>query len=461
MKKRSIVILLMAMMVTLLTGCGEKVTAESLIEGTFQTEYVAYDLAYVVESMSVVEGYDMGSEMVMELEVVYGESIAHLEGVYSFAKEIIGEDFTSFNETKMDIYRSTENGIESHYDYKSDYDIWTIIESDRDEETYIPVLTADMFEDLELEETKNGYEVTGLIDDHDAINWLDDGVIESFADDLDDCDISATLVFDEEKVLESYEIVIEVDEDELYDTYILGEVNISEFKITAEFKEYEDELEVPKDIEDEALTLEEAKDVMEKADAESEDEGEAGEETTGIPLGVITDTTYENETLGIRYEISDANWRLFTREEIDAVYNASIAILDDGLGNVLANATSVIDLYAMNTATMANLNMTVEYRGELASVYTEDMYIDSALSYLPSVYEGYGFEDVVIDTSEVVVLGETHRCIITEYTYMGMRIYQAQVILTQNDYSVIITSGSYTDIEEAKSVFANFYRIGE
>lgn len=451
MKKRILVIILSTVLMLALSACSKEVTAENLVEDAFsEVDYVEFQLNWEVLLTGEESGYKTESKAGMAVAGKISKLVSFREVEFTYLTKVPDLGYEDESVSEYYEYCVIEDGKEYYYIKDG---VWERHVFDTNNNTRFPVFDESMFEDLVLETLDTGYKVTGKIVDEYPISVLEGGTITEILDQVGECEKYVTFLFNEENVLQKYEILIDLEEDKLYETEILGDNYMSDIKIEIELISCEGEVSIPEDVVNNAVDA--------GANEGTEDETEADKQEEGIRLGVIVDDTYSNESLKLKYEIPKENWKLLSRDEIDKVYNASIVILKDDLGNLLANNDSVMDLYAMNTTTMANINMMIEKLSSTGEIKDETTYYNGLKETLPSIYAGFGYEDVEIQVGDVEFLGETHKCLISEYTYMSMRIYSVQVIVYEGKYQAIISSGSYKNIEEAKAAFAYFKRINE
>lgn len=457
MKKKVAIVLAGVMLMGCLTGCSESVTAEDLIEGAFDTEYVAYDVTTNVEM--IMEDSDLTLDMDMAMVFAYecSPQVCHIKGELEMVMEESSYGYSETLEEEANGYFVLEDDVETKYYFDYDYDDWFVEEQETDGDTYIPSLSSKMFEDLELEETDDGYEVTGLIKKQAALFGTDNAVLESLIEAVEDCDFEVIFTFTEDKELETYSITVVTDEDEIYEVEDLGEVSISEFEIIIEVRSTEgSEVEVPAKVEQNAISPDEVYDTEEET--ETEDETELDPE--GITLGTITDTTYENAYLNIGWVVPSSDWTMFTREEIDSVYNTTIDIMGEDYAEALETAAVFYDMVAMNEGTYDNINVVAENMAQYQGAYSEEDYANVCLTSIKSLYEEMGYTDITMSLSTIEFMGETHPCIISEYTVSGMVQYQLQSYVTVNDHMVIITATSNESIDACSAMYESFYRLG-
>lgn len=450
MKRKLALVLAGVMVMTALTGCAEQteeVTAKSLLKNAFDTEYLAYQVEANVKLC--MEDYDDGTNVVIKMDTSNecSPETSHMEGEVSIKMKSDGYSETVNDEA--DIYSVLDDDQVIDYSYDFDNDFWLIEEEDADVESFIPELTSKMFDDLEVEETNKGFEVTGVVKDIDAIFGANSGTMRELLDAVEDCDMETTLVFDEDKVLETYSIVVETDEDESYDVDGMGEVTFSEFEIVITIESYEGkEVKIPSSVKKNAMTEDEWY-------SEVEDEEE---KTESVCLGTITDTTYTNSFFNIGWKVPSNQWKILSREETDELYNYTISNMEID-SEVLENAQMFFDMCAINTSTYDNVNLAAENLGSYASYYDEETYMELTVESIKEEYESAGYTDVSFTISTVEIFGQEHVCVLIEYTDGDTTGYQIQVEVKSGQYMLAITATSGSGHDACYEMLSYFYTL--
>lgn len=338
MKKKLIGLLLVGVMtLASLTGCSAAVTAESLIDDAFKdVEYVEYDMSMSVQMAVSQSGVSMDMGIEADLSVEATEKNAYIKGVMEASV------FGMTVEQEMENYQVIDGDTMTTYTYDPDYDEWTYAETevDKDNDNMLPSMESDMFEDLEMEETDDGYEVTGVLANTDELFGLQDETVNALAEGLSEVDILVTFTFNEDKEIEKFEIVFDVDEDETYEIEDMGEVSISEFALTMEFKSFDgdkDDVEVPDDVIDSATeegTIDDSFFEDDYDDEETEDtedtEDTESEEVEDFGNGEISYNILEDD-LGFEFDGVTYVFGSFTYEEF--VNNTGLIVDEDMLGS--------------------------------------------------------------------------------------------------------------------------------
>lgn len=315
-RKLMVLMLVLVMIISSLTACSEPVTAESLIDDTFSDiSYMECEMNLDLEMELSVSGMSMDMALDMTADMEITKDVMHM--VMSMDMDAMGMS----ESYKTELYTVTEDDTVTTYTYDETYEQWTYVESEVDEDAVMEI-SSDMFEDLELEETEDGYVVTGTLSEvEDLLEGVElgDDTFGEVTNLFKDVEILVTMTFDKDKVIEEMEMEFNIDEDDVFE--IEGvEITISKIKASAEYKNVneDEELEVPEEVLDEAVEAdgldneEFFEDDYEDEIVEDETEDEVEPGSTGlIPMGGITGTnapTLEN----IVFVINDTEFSLST-----------------------------------------------------------------------------------------------------------------------------------------------------
>lgn len=318
MKKKLLgLMLVMVMVFTSLTGCSS-VTAESLIDNALKdVENMECEMDMSIKMEVSASGMSVDMNMQMNADMEVSEKVVHTKTTVSM--DMMGMEM----EEETENYAVKDGDTVITYTYDPNYDQWYYVESDAEDEEE-EELASDMFEELEMEKTDDGYVVTGLISDvEEFMDSTGDETTEALVDALKNVDVIATFTFNKDQEIEELSIVFDVDEDETYEIADMGEVAISEMEITIEFKSLDsDEVELPEDVEDEAVAVDElVGDIYDDYEDDYTDNEDTESTATELaPVGGIAGTnrpTVDN----ITFVINGTEMKLgaFTLEDIKAL----------------------------------------------------------------------------------------------------------------------------------------------
>ena len=248
----------------LLTGCGEKVTAESLINGISETmnaenNYIDADLTLDVDASAKFDllGSDTSMNIGMELDsnIKADDSTSFLDGNVTI--NMFGMDI----EQPLKTYaQKNEDGTVTTYTYDEDSETWTY-STESLENTDMPNMTksfdASIFSNLELEETDKKsdiYVVNANLSMKDFMNEFDmEELLSDYSESETDISEFEYITYDvkfkfnkSDKKLISIEFSI--------DEFSTDEMSIEKFELKLNINEYgtKKTVEIPQDVIDNA-----------------------------------------------------------------------------------------------------------------------------------------------------------------------------------------------------------------
>lgn len=244
------------MLMGCMTGCslGEKVTAESLMENAFPKDMSGLDADIDMSFACEMEMEDLGMSGTMEMALGLDSNLKATEEAGYMSGEMKIKMLGMSVDQPMETYFDYENGVSYNYDKTTDS--WSSKKIDKSSGSGIQPLDVEDFDDLELKNTKSGYQVSAALD-YDSLTDLMGSGIETtgdFADMGDFSDMEMTAVFDfaKDKSLSSIEITAEPGK--------MDQVDLSEFTLKITINEMGDSIEVsiPKDVVENALPEDDA-----------------------------------------------------------------------------------------------------------------------------------------------------------------------------------------------------------
>lgn len=323
-RKWTYVVLVLVMVFTSLTGCSEKVTAESLIDNAFK-DVENMELEMSMELEMEVSASDMTVDVALDMvgDIETSKKASHVD--MDVTMNLMGMEMSESTET----YAIVDGDTLITYTYDADYDQWYYVESEYQDKS--AELSSDLFENLEMEETDDGYKVTGVVKDINELmtGMSGDATTEAVVDALKDIDVVATLIFNEDKAIEEMIILFEVDEEDVIDIDGMGQAKISNMELAVEFKNLTgDEVELPVEVEENAISEDEYLGVGDDYDEDDVDETESVE--TGyemVPMGGIAGTNPPSIDK-IYFSFKDADYTLDTLT-IEALKEIGYKVEDD------------------------------------------------------------------------------------------------------------------------------------
>lgn len=204
----------------------------------------------------------------------------------------------------------------------------------------------------------------------------------------------------------------------------------------------------------------------EPAEEEEEAEEPAEEEISAVPselLGTGTDSSYENEFFGFKFEAPEGWYVLSDEERGKAMGIASSEIDDEEILAMFESTGYAMDFYAMDvqngdatTGAFSNLNITIQDVGKLyGMLYSEKEIAEASIATVEQALAAQGATDVKVEVGESEFLGETCVSMTTQSKAGGIDMYQKQVYVKKGSAMACVTATSFAE-NKTDEMLANF-----
>ncbi len=175
-------------------------------------------------------------------------------------------------------------------------------------------------------------------------------------------------------------------------------------------------------------------------------------------LGSVSESTYWNETLSIGYELADSDWFFYTEDEILEVNQLTSEVLGEDYQKALDSLDSYTAMFAGNSVTGENVNITVEkLSGFNALLTSEESYMQLGVKGLEATLKQMGVEDFTSSSEDFTIDGETHPGSRITYTLQGVPLYQVVVIIKSDGKMLNLTVTAFQS-EDCDSILEGFFR---
>lgn len=175
-------------------------------------------------------------------------------------------------------------------------------------------------------------------------------------------------------------------------------------------------------------------------------------------LGSIDESTYWNDRLSIGFELADSDWFFYTEEEILEVNQLTSEMLGEDYQKALDSLDSYTDMFAGNSVTGENVNITVEkLKGLNALLTSEKSYMQLGVKGLEEALKQMGVEDLVSTSEDFTIDGETHPGSRIAYTLQGVSIYQTVVIIKSDGKMLNLTVTAFQP-DACDDILKGFFR---
>lgn len=206
------------------------------------------------------------------------------------------------------------------------------------------------------------------------------------------------------------------------------EAEAEETETEAEETETEAETEVEAEAEDKAET---------EAEAEAETEAEAEEAVAGeYAKGLVTETGWESEWLGIRYTLPEG-MTMSSDEELNEMMGLGQEVLSEDFSELQLKYAEMASVYEMMSKDELGVTNVIVLSEKLPMSLTAEEYVEVLTQQLAQVstvqYEVTGdTETVTIGATDFVKLS-------TEADYDGVKMYQEYYVTVRDDRAATIT----------------------
>jgi len=192
------------------------------------------------------------------------------------------------------------------------------------------------------------------------------------------------------------------------------------------------------------------RDGEETADEEKDDSSAQEEEAAddGYVRGEITDTTYESEWIGLRYELPDG-FRMSGEDEMDAILQAGGEMIYEDKADDIVDYAKMIMVYEM---------MAKDRYGDVITLFVEKTQfdIDTYVAAIKMQMENVDTIDVTMDDGETVEIGgvefEKYSLVLD---YGGMEVKEDYYLRKKGGRMICMLLG-YSDDETAERIMSGF-----
>ncbi len=172
---------------------------------------------------------------------------------------------------------------------------------------------------------------------------------------------------------------------------------------------------------------------------------ETTEDDSAVSFGTVSGNTYENTFIGLSCTLDDS-WYILSREEVAALSGITSEIVtDEDLKQLMSDSGAVMDFYAMKDDGLTTVNITITDLGISVGNSSEQAVVEAMLPTLESTFTSMGYSNLELTTETVEFAGSSHPCIVISAELSGASIFQRQVFLLVDHYSVTVTSSTFNE----------------
>lgn len=175
-------------------------------------------------------------------------------------------------------------------------------------------------------------------------------------------------------------------------------------------------------------------------------------------LGEVSESTYWNDQLSIGFELASSDWYFYSEEEILEVNQIAGDMLGDDFQKALDSLNNYTAMFAGNSVTGENVNITVEKLSGLnALIISEESYMQLGVKGLEEALKQMGVEDFTSSSEDFTIDGETHPGSRITYTLQGVPIYQIVVII-KTDGKMLNLTVTTMQADACDDILKGFFR---
>lgn len=183
----------------------------------------------------------------------------------------------------------------------------------------------------------------------------------------------------------------------------------------------------------------------EPAEEATEPEQAEEAEEVDVQLGTTASNTYTNKFLKLRCTLG-SDWEFYTDEQIRELNQLTQDSLSDQYAEMVKNADTLQDMYAINNETGETVNITISKMNLFAgAVLTTEDYADMAIPQLGPALESAGMTDVQVSKDTISFTGEETTALRITCKVEGFDLFETMAVLKRGAYIICITSASYVE----------------
>ena len=181
------------------------------------------------------------------------------------------------------------------------------------------------------------------------------------------------------------------------------------------------------------------------ASAENEDSDYS---TTDFSLGEAIEDKYENEYIGIGFELPDDDWFFYDENQMEELNGIAMDVLSDEYREMLEASTVIYAMFAQGRSG-DNININYEKLNGAQTVLNEEQYITIATPTVEDSLRSAGAQNLTSEATTVSIDGETFNALNLNYVLQGVDVYQTIIAIKKDEYiaNITVTSigGDVTD----------------
>lgn len=183
-------------------------------------------------------------------------------------------------------------------------------------------------------------------------------------------------------------------------------------------------------------------------------------DTTAVEYSVPVQegNTYSSSTLGAKITL-DEGWIFSTDEEIAAMNNVVLDIVDEDYADQLKDADIIYDMMAADEATGDNISINFQNMGLMfGKVITPETYINLSVSSVEDMLSQAGAENIESSVEKVEFAGKEEAALYVKSELGGVPIYQLCVAKSCGSYMANVTITTILE-DSTADILAKFVSV--
>ena len=175
-------------------------------------------------------------------------------------------------------------------------------------------------------------------------------------------------------------------------------------------------------------------------------------------FGVVNNQVYENPFIGIGCTL-DENWTYYDDEQIKELNNIATDLAGEEYENFMSNASVIYDMYAVNSDSVTNINVTAEkVDPTVLEILDLKQNYEMVASVVVSSLDNTGYTDVKYEIIDTEIDGQSVPAIKNTGKLEDENLYQLGFSLKCDGYLASITVTAF-DEDVLNEILSKFYFV--
>ena len=189
-----------------------------------------------------------------------------------------------------------------------------------------------------------------------------------------------------------------------------------------------------------------------------DNKGDSVKSEEAFKLGSTEGSTYENEFLGLGFNIPDG-WGFYDEKQIAELNGWAAEHMDPEDVESMENAEGFYDLFTHAPDQTASANIVFQ-KGTITQVATTDLeeFAEEVLDGVEETYESMGYDPLEDEVEKITVDGKKYHGYRLVTDINGSSYYQVGFFIKKGSYLVTVSLGANSE-EKLQSIIDSFYHL--